>query len=443
MTRRRGVIRSSITRLANRLSVLESKSPNQDTLEAAQQTLQRLNDLQAEFKVLHFELIDVIEDEKALEKEQEVFDMVDEQVDDTKIRIKKIIHNCSCSMKDTSKDELFFVTRKLSAVKGNLDTAKAGIAPLTGKDGEIHLIRQYEDEISEMKRELSDIYDSLLQLRLDESHSLCILHSTLKGEFFESSLKLKELTYKITAATSEAVGSGVRLPKLETPKFDGNLLNWRVFWEQFKVSVHERNIPDSEKLVYLQSALKDGTAKGVIEGLSRSGEFYCEAIESLHARYDRPRLLHQTHVRMIMDAPALRDGNGKEVRRLHDVVQQHLRALKALGNEPSGPFVTSMLELKLDTNTAFEWHKYSQDSEEVPHYSKLLEFLNLRAQASEAPNVENKRNSRNDVYSSKKSNNQGSGGQKSHFTSLASSVSDHTCVVCREKHPLYACMQSI
>jgi hypothetical protein len=144
--RRRGVIRSSVTRLANRLSVLESKSPNQDTLEAAQQTLQRLNDLQAEFKVLHFELIDVIEDEKALEKEQEVFDMVDEQVDDTKIRIKKIIHNCSCSMKDTSKDELFFVTRKLSAAKGNLDSAKAGIASLTGKDGEIHLIRQYEDE---------------------------------------------------------------------------------------------------------------------------------------------------------------------------------------------------------------------------------------------------------------------------------------------------------
>ena len=188
-----------------------------------------------------------------------------------------------------------FSSQGSSAVKGNLDSAKAGIAPLTGKDGEIHFIRQYEHEISEMKRELSDIYDSVLQLKLEESHSLCVLHSTLKREMFESSLKVKELRYKITVATSEAVGSGahVRLPKLGTPKFDGNLLNWRVFWEQFKVSVHERNIPDSEKLVYLQSALKDGTAKGVIEGLSRSDEFYSEAIESLRSRYDRPRLLHQ------------------------------------------------------------------------------------------------------------------------------------------------------
>ena len=46
--------------------------------------LYRDNDLQAEFKVLHFELIDLIEEEKVLEKEPEIFDTVDEQVDDTK-----------------------------------------------------------------------------------------------------------------------------------------------------------------------------------------------------------------------------------------------------------------------------------------------------------------------------------------------------------------------
>ena len=117
LTKRRGVIRSSITRLANRLSVLGSKSPNRDTLEAAQQTLQRLNDLQAEFKVLHFELVDSIEDEEALKKEQEVFDTVDEQVDDTKIRIKKILHKCNAA-KETSSDELFFCYKKTIGNKG-------------------------------------------------------------------------------------------------------------------------------------------------------------------------------------------------------------------------------------------------------------------------------------------------------------------------------------
>ena len=43
------------------------------------------------------------------------------------------------------------------------------------------------------------------------------------------------------------------------------------------MSVHERpHLSDAEKLVYLRQALKDGTAKNTIEGLSRSGEHYTE-----------------------------------------------------------------------------------------------------------------------------------------------------------------------
>ena len=101
-------------------------------------------------------------------------------------------------------------------------------------------------------------------------------------------------------------------------------------------------------MAYLKHALKDGTTKGVIEGLSRSGDHYAEAIESLKVSYDRPRLLHQTHVYMALEAANLKEGGtGKELRHLHNTVQQHLRALAAMDYEPSGPFITSVLELKL------------------------------------------------------------------------------------------------
>ena len=139
--------------------------------------------------------------------------------------------------------------------------------------------------------------------------------------------------------------------------------------KQFRVPVHDRsNLSDSEKLVYLQHSLKDGTVKNVIEGLSRSGEYYAEAIEYLQSRYVRPRLIHQMHVHMILEAPSLKDGSGKELRRLNDTVQQHLRALKEMAYEPSGPFITSVLELKLDVNTTFEWQKHSQDAINMPHF---------------------------------------------------------------------------
>ena len=45
---------------------------------------------------------------------------------------------------------------------------------------------------------------------------------------------------------------------------------------------------------------------------------------------------------MIIEAPQLTDGNGKKLRCLHDAVQQHLRALKAMGSEAPGPFDTSI-----------------------------------------------------------------------------------------------------
>jgi hypothetical protein len=85
------------------------------------------------------------------------------------------------------------------------------------------------------------------------------------------------------------------------------------------------------------------------------------------------------HVRLILEAPPLKEDTGKEPRRLHDVVTQHLRALKLM---EYGPFITSILKLKLDTTTLFEWQKYSQSQTEVAHYQDLLTLIDLRAHAS-------------------------------------------------------------
>ena len=124
-------------------------------------------------------------------------------------------------------------------------------------------------------------------------------------------------------------------------------------------------------------------------------------MKCLESRYNRPRLIHKTRVRKICEVPPLKDGNGKELRRLHDVLQQHLRALKSMDHEPSGSFITSMIELKLDQSTMFEWQKFSQKSTDVPHY-ELLEFLNLRTQACKTCTPNTKRTPRSDAHPNKK-----------------------------------------
>ena len=137
---------------------------------------------------------------------------------------------------------------------------------------------------------------------MDDSDELYVSQARLNKELFDCSLKMKELlSPTVTSHASPSIhNTRVRLPKLDAPKFDGNIVNWRTLWEQFSILLHDHSgLSDAEKLAYLQHSLKDGVARNIIKGLSRSGDCYTEAIDSLKVQYDRPQLIHQTHVRMI------------------------------------------------------------------------------------------------------------------------------------------------
>ncbi len=102
--------------------------------------------------------------------------------------------------------------------------------------------------ISDCKKELTDMRNSLLSLDLAETDELSTLQASLKGEIFASSLQVKKLLlrslHKTDSSPSSSGGRRVKLPKLDVPTFDGNILHWISFWEQFCIS-------DSEKLMYL------------------------------------------------------------------------------------------------------------------------------------------------------------------------------------------------
>ena len=124
-------------------------------------------------------------------------------------------------------------------------------------------------------------------------------------------------------------------------------MNWCPFGGCFERIVHSKPIPDPDKLTYLCQAFQEGTARHVVKGLSSEDE-YQEAIECLHDQYDKPHLLHLVRIHARMEEPVLKDGSGKELRHLHDNLNQHLRALKVMKYKPSGPFVTAVIESKPD-----------------------------------------------------------------------------------------------
>lgn len=265
---------------------------------------------------------------------------------------------------------------------------------------ETHFIYLYQEHLADLKRELSDLRTEVLAIAADTSDPLMGTTQKQDNNLFDMSVKVKKLLFlnpsstpsEFAAATPAAatVSRNVKLLKIDVPTFDGYSC-WQTFWEQFSIAVDKRSdISSTEKLVYLRHSLKDGSAKTVIEGLSHSGDQYNEAIDSLKDHYDRPHIIHQTDVRKIYEVPSLKDGSGNELRRFHDTVQQHLRALKAMKEDPTGSFITALLELKLDKETMFEWQKASQDAKETPHCDDLLKFFNLRTQASETCSSEPK-----------------------------------------------------
>ena len=119
---------------------------------------------------------------------------------------------------------------------------------------------------------------------------------------------------------------------------------------------------DISKLTHLQDALKDGLARFVLQGLPRTSESYEEAIKCLKERYDPPRLVHEEHIRSIVDAVPVKNGSNKELRRLCDAATQHYRVLKAAKNDSFDRVLTVILQQKLDEKTWLKWAEFSNDS---------------------------------------------------------------------------------
>ena len=105
-----------------------------------------------------------------------------------------------------------------------------------------------------------------------------------------------------------------------------------------------------------------------------------------------------------------------------------------MGHEPSKTFLTSLLQLKLDQTTCFEWQKHNQSEADVVSYTDLLEFINLRAQATETLISDPGQQRR--VYKGEPYRRNRQTHQQASFTVGANG----NCVICKaNKHPLYFC----
>lgn len=109
------------------------------------------------------------------------------------------------------------------------------------------------------------------------------MRSKVREHHWKATKVLGDLWQPTAPSASSSVSSSssaVHLPKVELPKFSGNVIEWTSFWDKFKEAVDHCDLPAVGKFTYLQSLL-EGDAKATIQGLSVTENQYTEAIDLL------------------------------------------------------------------------------------------------------------------------------------------------------------------
>ena len=194
--------------------------------------------------------------------------------------------------------------------------------------------------------------DDQINLLITDDDDLT-LSITEAGEY---SLRVRSdihrLNEEITAAlpSTSYVGpqlksAGIKLPKLNIKKFDGDFTQWNSFWDIYEASVHRRTDKEGvEKFTYLKGLLEGDTLK-LIEGFNLKACYYDEAIKLLQDTFGQQSEIKMSFVRKLLDIESP-DASPEALQEFRSDFECQIRSLNSL-NLTLDEFYTIPLYCKL------------------------------------------------------------------------------------------------
>ncbi|KAJ8983233.1 hypothetical protein NQ317_005322 [Molorchus minor] len=232
-----------------------------------------------------------------------------------------------------------------------------------------------------------------------------------------------------SARADNSTLTGIKLPTIQLPKFDGNYETWLEYRDTYESLIHSNeSISSIQKYHYLRASLEGSSASQVIKSLEFTGENYAIAWNTLCERYNNTRLLISNHVKALFNIEPVVKESAYKLRKLIDEISKHLRALEQL-KQPIDKWDTLVIYListKLDTSTARRWEEYKSDKN-IPNLQDFKTFLKARADLLETLEQRN----------APKGNLKHSGGGSTTTRGLFSG--QMKCVVCNKGHLIYNC----
>ena len=136
-----------------------------------------------------------------------------------------------------------------------------------------------------------------------------------------------------SSVSSTPHDSHAKLPKLTLDKFNGELLSWQSFWDQYSVAIHTNSsLSDIEKFNYLRSYLTEATGE-CIKDLSLTSANYEKAVEILKERYGSKQILISSYMDVLMKLPSNDMKDINKLRKIYNSLETSVRNLADLGVE--------------------------------------------------------------------------------------------------------------
>ncbi|KRX21505.1 hypothetical protein T07_12837 [Trichinella nelsoni] len=247
------------------------------------------------------------------------------------------------------------------------------------------------------------------------------------------------------ANSNNLLSSIVPIPKL--PTYDGDVLQFKSFWDQFEAAVHRReDLQDFTKLVHLRSCLT-GAAREAIDGVTTSAENYQAVVQLLHDRFYRPSDVLDAHLLEILNMKTGAVKGKAGLLSLHDRLNRHIIELKAIGRDLDTAVsafraVLPLMVSRLPKEIHSRWKvRAEQLSEEQMTAQTFLTFLAAQARCAVDPEQSTKRErTSSPTHKNTLRANQRKRSNPQRQTVGALHTSPHPiCPVCQGEHQVTVC----
>ena len=278
------------------------------------------------------------------------------------------------------------IERDISELKKNLTfNNEDTIIELTA------LKNSYSDKVEKIK-ELD--HGILSLLKQDEREKELEINLTWEDNVQRLFAKVEKCLEKLKTSNSSIVShdssssepstsqAKIKLPKLELPKFRGDITQWQGFWDQFNISIHENiSLSNIEEFNYLRTFLTD-SAYSLISGLSLISENYEEAVNVLNKRFGNKQTLIFSCVDSFVQLPVVKNSNNViYLQILYDKIKISVRNLYSLDmkKETYGNLLISIINARIPEELRFYLSRQSKNN--LWNIDDVLTFLKTGIEA--------------------------------------------------------------